>query len=394
MTILQSFRQDMRSSVGTRTPLNIKNSELFIIVTVLMAFGLVMVFSATVISSDQSLTPNYQKFMRHLGHAAFSLCVMWVVSHIKISWLEQHSKWIMGIGIGLLLLVLMPGIGVESKGSRRWIDVGLAQIQPAEFTKIMTLVFFAAYFSQHRPYKHAAKIWGPFLLGLGAICFLLLLQPDLGMAMVIATTVSAMLFAAGVQLRHFLTFGVGCAPVLAFLILAFDYRRERLFNYLDPFANAADSSYQLGQSLIAIGRGEWFGVGLGNSIQKLFYLPLGENDFLTAIVGEELGSAGIIAILLLFAALVWKAFQLSRRCWKHAHMFGCLLALGIGFQISFQSIVHVGVNVGLLPTTGLTLPFISYGGSSMLSSMIGVGLLLGIERQLNDREQQSMERFP
>ncbi|MCY4050209.1 MAG: putative lipid II flippase FtsW [Gammaproteobacteria bacterium] len=371
----------------------IVSSYLFMIVSVLMVFGLIMVFSATAISSDQSLAANYQKFLRHLGHIAVSVLVMWIVSHVRLDWIQYHSKRFMGIGIVLLILVLIPGIGVEINGSLRWIDIGVARVQPAELTKIMTIIFFAAYLSQHRHIVQTLRIWKPFFLVLGPVCLLLLLQPDLGMAMVITVTVSVMMFIAGVRLFDFFKFGSFCIVVIAILILAVDYRRERLFSYLDPFNDADGSGYQLVQSLIAIGRGEWFGVGLGNSIQKLFYLPFGENDFLIAIVGEELGSVGIIAIIFLFAALIWMVFQLAKKCWLQGSTFCSVLAFGVGFQISFQSIVHVGVNIGLLPTTGLTLPFISYGGSSMLSSMIGVGLLLAIERQVNNYEERTIENY-
>ncbi len=374
-------------------PSGIGNSRLFIIVSMLVSLGLIMVFSATAISSDPSLAPNHQKFLRHLFHIAVSVFVMWAVSHVSIHWIQRYFKWLMGIGAALLVLVLIPGIGVEINGSRRWINIGVATIQPAELTKILTIIFFAAHLSQNRHAVHTLEIWKPYFLVLGSVCLLLLLQPDLGMVMVIGATVSIMLFLAGARLMHILYIGSAAVATVVALILAVDYRRERLFNYLDPFNDATGSGYQLVQSLIAIGRGEWFGVGLGNSIQKLFYLPFGENDFLIAIVGEELGSAGIIAIILLFAALMWTMFQLAQRCWTEGDMFCSVLAIGIGFQISFQSIVHVGVNIGLLPTTGLTLPFISYGGSSMLSSMIGIGLLLAIERHIRLRDQRTMEGY-
>lgn len=376
----KSIRQDNGSILAPRSSHGIHNSHLLMLVTVLTVFGLIMVFSATVISSDQSLTLKYHKFFHHLAHIAISLLAMWAVSHLRIRWIKQQSKWLMGIAIAMLILVLMPGIGVEINGSRRWVDFGLARIQPAELGKILIIVYFAAYLSQHRQAIRTAEVWMHCLLVLGPVSVLLLLQPDLGMMVVVAATVGAMLFIAGGRILDFLKYGFACVAAMAVLILAVDYRRERLFSYFDPFNDATGSGFQLVQSLIAIGRGEWLGVGLGNSIQKLFYLPHGENDFLIAIVGEELGSVGIIAILLLFAALIWKVYQLARRRWADGDLFSCLLALGIGFQIAFQSFVHVGVNIGLLPTTGLTMPFISYGGSSMLSSMVGIGLLLAIER--------------
>lgn len=387
------FRSSSKEIQVSDSSFGIGSSQLFMIVSLLMVFGLIMVFSATVISSDQSLTPNYQKFLRHLGHTAISLIVMWAVSHVSIEWIQQYSKWIMGVGIAMLALVLIPGIGVEINGSRRWIDVGMARLQPAELTKIVIMVFFAAHLSRHRHQVRTRRIWLSFFLVLVPVCLLLLFQPDLGMAMVIAMTISIMLFVAGARLMDFLIFGSLGVVAIAVLIVSVDYRRERLFGYLDPFNDPTGSGYQLVQSLIAIGRGEWFGVGLGNSIQKLFYLPFGENDFLIAIVGEELGSLGIIVIIMLFAALMWTVFQLARSCWSQGYMFCCFLALGVGFQISFQAIVHVGVNIGLLPTTGLTLPFISYGGSSMLSSMIGIGLLLAVERHIKCCSEHAMEEY-
>lgn len=393
MNIGEFFRTNSNDTGLAHMPFGIGNSRLFIIVSMLVVFGLIMVFSATAISSDPSLTPNYRKFLRHLAHISISVLVMWAVSHVSIHWIQRYCRWFMGIGVALLVLVLMPGIGVEINGSRRWINIGVATIQPAELTKILTIMFFASYLSQYRHAVHTLRIWKPYFLVLGSVCLLLLLQPDLGMVMVIGATVSVMLFMAGTRLMHILQIGSLVVATVAVLILAVDYRRERLFNYLDPFNDATGSGYQLVQSLIAIGRGEWLGVGLGNSIQKLFYLPFGENDFLIAIVGEELGSVGIIAIILLFVALMWTVFRLAQKCWTEGDLFSSVLAIGIGFQISFQSIVHVGVNIGLLPTTGLTLPFISYGGSSMLSSMIGIGLLLAIERHVRHRDQRAMEGY-
>ncbi|MXZ79795.1 MAG: putative lipid II flippase FtsW [Gammaproteobacteria bacterium] len=368
-------------------------SQLLVVVALLMSFGLVMIFSATVMSSDQSLTPNYGKFLRHLAHIAISLLVMWAVSCVSIDRIERCSNYLMGLGIVLLVIVLVPGIGVEINGSRRWIDIGVAAFQPSELTKILTIVFFAAHLSRHQGRVHKPKVWMmPCAVVLAPVSLLLLLEPDLGMSMVIAVTVMVMIFVAGARLKDFAILLAASVAALAVLVLSVDYRRERLISYIDPFNDALGSGFQLVQSLIAIGRGEWLGVGLGNSIQKLFYLPHGENDFLIAIVGEELGSVGIIVVLALYAVLMWRIFRLSRSSWAHADMFSSLLALGIGIQISFQAIVHVGVNVGLFPTKGLTLPFMSYGGSSMLSSMIGVGLLLAIERDLRHRFRNIEEK--
>ena len=351
-------------------------------VVALLCLGTLMVFSATVAVRTPELSINYGGLLRHGLHIALGLVVCALAASIRLDWLQRGSKALLVIGMLLLLLVLLPGVGREVNGSLRWIDLGFFRMQPSEFMKIAAIVYFADYLSRKRDDLHLFKV-GIINVGLvvGLIGLLLLLEPDFGTTVVLSMTVGVMMFLAGVRFWHFLI-SVSVAVALMGLIMWMEpYRVARLLSYRDPWADPYGSGFQLIQALIAIGRGEWFGAGLGSSIQKLFYLPHASNDFLIAIVGEELGAVGIFAVLALFALFVVRAFAIARRALALGDRFSAFVAQGIGVLIALQAAVHIGVNTGLLPTKGLTLPMMSYGGSSMLSSMAGVGLLIAIDRR-------------
>lgn len=347
----------------------------------LLSLGVVMVYSASIAADSVTLRLNFYHLLRHLAHIAVGLAAIGAVAFIKLDYLQRAGKFLLLGGMGLLVAVLIPGVGVEVNGSLRWLDFGYARFQPSEFMKIAAVVYFADYFARKQTELHRFQV-GTLNVGLvvGVIGFLLFLEPDFGAAAVIILTVAGLMFLAGVRFWHYCVGAGVAAALMTSLMWLQPYRVKRLLSHSDPWADPFDGGFQLVQSLIAIGRGEWFGVGLGNSIQKLFYLPHAGNDFLIAVIGEELGAAGIFAVLLLFALLLLRAFAIGRRARAQGHHFAALLAHGIGLLLALQAAIHIGVNTGLLPTKGLTLPLVSYGGSSLLSSMLGVGLLLAADR--------------
>jgi cell division protein FtsW len=271
-------------------------------------------------------------------------------------------------------------------GSTRWLAVGPIRMQPAEVAKLCMVIYAAGYLTRKRE-SLGDFTQGVLIIGivLAALALLLLLQPDFGSSVVITVTVGAMLFLGGIRFWHFLLcllVGITATVVLAYIE---PYRWARVTSFLNPWSDPYDSGFQLAQALIAFGRGEWLGVGLGESIQKLYYLPHANNDFLLAVIAEELGVAGVLAVIGLFGIVLWRAFAIARRAELAGKVYAARLAQGLGLLLIFQAIVNMGVNMGVLPTKGLTLPFMSYGGSSMLSSCVAVGLLLMVDRDSRRR---------
>lgn len=355
---------------------------LFFAILTLLSVGAVMVFSATVAADSETLAFNTQPVLKHLVHILLGGIVLLVASRMPLDWWQVSSKMILLIGLLMLVVLFIPGVGVEINGSLRWLGFGGWRLQPSELIKIAALIYFADYLARKKEDLHLFRV-GIINVGLvvGTIGMLLLLQPDFGATAVLIITVAGMMFLAGVRFWHFLV-SISVASILMTMLMWVEpYRVARLLSYRDPWADPFGSGFQLAQALIAIGRGEWFGVGLGSSIQKLFYLPHAGNDFLIAVIGEELGAVGIFAVLGLFVVVFWRAFVIARRAINLGSRFAGFLAYGIGLLLSLQALVHIAVNIGLLPTTGLTLPLMSYGGSSLLSSMLAIGLLLAIDRQ-------------
>lgn len=354
---------------------------LVLIVVALMSLGTVMVFSATIAGGNQPRDINFDHLTRHLMHLGVGTIVLWAGASIRMGWLERMNKVYLLFGMFLFLALVFTGLGVEVNGSARWIDLGGIRLQPSEFVKVAAVICLADYLARKKDDLHLFKV-GVINIGwmAGAIGLLLLLQPDFGATVVILATIAIMMTLAGVRVLH-LVIGMSVATGLMALILWMEpYRVVRLLSYKDPWADPFGSGFQLVQSLIAIGRGEWFGTGLGSSIQKLSYLPHAGNDFLIAIIGEELGAIGIFCVLSLFAMLLFFALIIGQRALAQGQWFCGFLAQGTGVILALQAAVHTGVNTGLLPTKGLTLPLMSYGGSSMLSSMAAIGLLFAISR--------------
>jgi cell division protein FtsW len=280
------------------------------------------------------------------------------------------------VGLALLVLVLVPGVGREANGAQRWIPLGGFNLQSSEFMKLFMLLYLAGYLNR-RQTEVATSVWGFIkpMLPLLIAAALIMLQPDMGTAVVILATAFGMLFLGGVPWRQFAVL-IGAAVVsLGTLVWLTPWRMRRVTSFMDPFADPLDSGYQLSNALIALGRGEWFGVGLGESVQKLYYLPEAHNDFLLSVIGEELGFAGVTLIILLFAFIAWRAMRIGVLADDGENRFPVYTAYGCALWIGFQSFVNIGVNLGMMPTKGLTLPFMSYGGNSIIVGMLVIAML-------------------
>jgi cell division protein FtsW len=298
---------------------------------------------------------------------------------VPLSWWERSGTLLYFVGLALLVLVLVPGVGREVKGATRWIAVGPLNLQTSEFMKLFVIIYLAGYLVRRQ--QEVIDSWRGFfkpLLLLILACVLLMMQPDFGTTVVLLLTAFGMLFLGGAPLWQFAAL-LGAAGIgLVGLVVTSPYRLERITSFLNPWADPLDSGYQLAQALIAFGRGGWTGVGLGNGVQKQFYLPEAHTDFLMAVIGEELGFVGTLAVVLLFALLVWRAFRIGAAAEAAGRRFAAYSAYGIGLWLGLQAFINVGVNVGLLPTKGLTLPFMSYGSNSLMVSCAAAGLLLRV----------------
>ncbi|MBU1559044.1 MAG: putative lipid II flippase FtsW, partial [Gammaproteobacteria bacterium] len=311
-----------------------------------------------------------------------------IVIRTSIATWQQYGIFLLLIGLVLLVAVLIPGLGRQVNGSSRWIGFGPLQLQVSEFVKLAMVLYLSSYLVRHHQEVRSTLegLIRP-LIVLGVLALLLLLEPDYGATAVLVVTVVGMMFLAGMRLKIFLMFSLAMLTVMAILAISSPYRVLRLTSFLNPWAHQYSSGYQLTQSLIAFGRGGLFGVGLGGSIQKLFYLPEAHTDFLFAVLAEELGLLGVLAMIGLYIVFIWRIFFIGRRA-QLADMHGAgYMAYGFGLWFSMQIIVNIGVNAGLLPTKGLTLPLFSYGGSSILIVAIVVALLLRIDYETNRREK-------
>lgn len=361
-----------------------------IAVTILL-FGLIMVASASVSLADQQTGNAFYYLDRQLVFALVGIGAAFCAYQIPLALWQRSGFLLLLFGLLLLLAVLVPGVGTRVNGSMRWIVAGPFRLQVSELAKLAILMYLAGYLvrRQHEVRTRFAGFAKPVgMLGLASL--LLLLEPDFGAATVLFATAFTMLFIGGVRLRHF-SLLVGLVSI-AMAVLAFSspYRLERLTTFLNPWADPFNSGFQLTQSLIAIGRGQWFGVGLGESVQKLFYLPEAHTDFLFAVLAEELGLLGALSVIGLYLAFTWRAFIIARRAAAVGRMYAAYLSFGLGLWIGLQAFINVGVNMGILPTKGLTLPLMSSGGSSLVVTCAAVGLLL---RAARESEQGPVSRW-
>ncbi|MFK7731724.1 MAG: putative lipid II flippase FtsW [Pseudomonadales bacterium] len=351
------------------------DKALLISFSCLLATGFVMMSSASMEYAAQQFGNPWFYVIRQALYIAAMLILMWAATYVPLEFWRKHSAHLLILAFLLLIAVLVPGIGKEVNGSRRWIDLGPFNLQASELAKLFVLTYLAAYLVRRE--QEVRTAWRGFvkpLLVLTAMIILLLIEPDFGAVVVLLSAALGMMFLAGVRLSHFSFVVLGSLAAVTLMVSLSPYRFQRFTTFLDPWSHQFDSGYQLVQSLIAFGRGEWFGLGLGRSVQKLFYLPEAHTDFVFAIIGEELGFLGAMLVLCLFAILIWRIFHIARQAELVGNKFAAYLAYGIALLFAAQCAINIGVNVGLLPTKGLTLPFFSYGGSSLL--VCGVMLAL------------------
>ncbi|WP_423821403.1 putative lipid II flippase FtsW [Salinisphaera sp. SPP-AMP-43] len=347
---------------------------------VIAALGLVMVGSSSVAVADRLSGEPMYFFYRQAVYALIGLVVGFIVLHIPMRMLAANTFTMLAVGLGLLLVVLLPGLGHSVNGAQRWLNLGPLALQASEPARLCLVLYIAGYASR-RQYELATSWAGLFrpMVFLVIACFLMLLEPDFGASAILVAVAGIILFLAGARLRYLFVIGGGGALALTMMVLSSPYRMQRLISFSDPWAHPFASGFQLTQSLIAIGRGHVTGVGLGNSVQKLSYLPETHTDFLFAIYAEEFGLIGSLALIVLFSIVVWRGFAIARRAVDAGHMFSGFLAYGLSAWVVLQAFINIAVNMGLLPTKGLTLPLMSYGGSSLVMMCALCALLLRVD---------------
>lgn len=349
----------------------------------LIFFGLLMVASASMVISDRQFDYPFHYLLHQVIYIGIGIILACVALFIPTRFWQKLSIPFMLLGLILLMLVLVPGIGHVVNGSRRWIYLGVLSLQVSEVVKLCSLIYLASYLQRYlQQIRHDFIGFLKPMLLLAMVSFLLLCEPDFGAVAVLSMMFLALLFIAGVRLWSFTLLFLLVALSLAMLALTSPYRLQRVTTFLNPWAVQYGSGYQLTQSLIAFGRGGFFGVGLGNSIQKLFYLPEAHTDFLFAVIAEELGLLGAIALILAFAWLVIRIFQIGKRAEIQQQLFQAYVCYGAAVWIGLQSMINIGVNVGVLPTKGLTLPLMSYGGTSMLVNCLLIGIVLRVAHEV------------
>ncbi len=349
-------------------------------IILLVGLGLVMVASSSIATADRQFYEPLYYFWRQFFAVAIGLFLIAVIPKVPLSFWELLSLPLLVLGLLLLILVLIPGVGKEVNGSIRWISMGSFSLQASEPVKFCIIAYLASYMVRHGEdvRNNFTGFFKPIFV-LAATVGLLLFEPDYGSGVVLLITVLGMLFIGGVPLVKFFA-GVSVVIfVLAGLAVSSPYRLQRLMSFSDPWQDPFDSGFQLTQALIAFGRGDWFGLGLGSSVQKLFYLPEAHTDFVFSVFAEEFGLLGSITLILLFSFLVWRAFIIGHVAEQIGRLFAAYLAYGIGLIIGVQAFINMGVNLGVLPTKGLTLPLISYGGNSVITSCFLLGILLRVE---------------
>ncbi|MGR3763770.1 stage V sporulation protein E [Rossellomorea sp. NS-SX7] len=351
---------------------------LIIVTLTLLAVGLIMVYSASAVWADYKFDDSFFFAKRQMLFAAVGVFAMFFIMNVEYWTWKNWAKVLIIICFVLLVLVLIPGIGVLRNGSRSWIGVGAFSIQPSEFMKLAMIAFLAKYLSENQKYITSfRKGVLPSLLLVFSAFGMIMLQPDLGTGTVMVGTCVVMIFISGARVMHFAWLGIAGLAGFAALVLSAPYRIKRITSFLDPWEDPLNSGFQIIQSLYAIGPGGLFGLGLGESRQKFFYLPEPQNDFIFAILAEELGFIGGTFVLLLFSLILWRGVRIALGA---PDLFGSFLAVGIVSMIAIQVMINVGVVTGLMPVTGITLPFLSYGGSSLTLMLMAVGVLLNISR--------------
>ncbi len=382
-------------NVLNRDRINAPNYDqaLLWVTLILLGIGLVMVYSASIAiaEADKAVGNNSSYYlMRQSVFIVISLVAAVVAFNVPISMWQKFAPYLFLLGLALLILVLIPGIGRVVGGSRRWLSLFVINLQPSEFMKFFAAMYVADYTVRKSAVMDSFKKgFFPMLVVMLFVGSLLLAEPDFGAFAVIASISISILWLGGINGRIFGGLIVLLVVGFVFLIWSSPYRLERVIGFMDPWADPYGKGYQLSHALIAFGRGEWFGVGLGASVEKLLYLPEAHTDFLLAVIAEELGFAGVVTVVGLFAWIVLRAFSMAKEAIENERYFSALLAQGLGVWIGVQGIINMGVNMGLLPTKGLTLPLLSFGGSGILANCIAMAILLRIDYE-NRRLQKGL----
>ncbi len=389
-----SSRDDLPVRLSNRTYAGTRNvavrelgfdQPLLWVVVALLTWGLVMVYSASIALPDNPRFANYAHthfVLRHGVSMVIGVIAAMVAFQFPMRSWEKMAPWLFAAALVLLVLVLIPGIGRGVNGARRWISLGIMNFQPSELGKLAVLLYAASYMVRKMEVKerffHAVA---PMAVAVGVVGMLLLAEPDMGAFMVIVVIAMGILFLGGVNARMFFLIAAVVVGAFALMIMASEWRRDRIFAYLDPWSveHALGKGYQLSHSLIAFGRGEIFGVGLGGSVEKLHWLPEAHTDFLLAVIGEEFGLVGVVVLIGLFLWLTRRIMHIGRQAIALDQVFAGLVAQGIGLWVGFQSFINIGVNLGALPTKGLTLPLMSYGGSAILLNLVAIAIVLRVD---------------
>ena len=372
-------------SVKTRTPPpQAQYDEMLIWILIgLLALGLVMVYSASIATAEASKFTGHQPAYYLLRQGVFitaGLFLGLLAFQVPVQLWQTYAPWLFLIGTALLAVVLIPGLGREVNGSRRWLSLFIINLQPSELMKLFVVLYAADYTVRKGKVGHLfRKAFVPMLVVMVLIGGLLLQEPDLGAFVVICIIALSTLWLGGFNLKVFASLLLALPLAFGALIFSAPYRMQRLIGFMDPWSDPYGRGYQLSHALIAFGRGEWLGVGLGGSVEKLFYLPEAHTDFLMAVIAEELGLAGVAAVIAMFALLVMRSFRIGREAAFFERNFSALVAQGIGVWIGVQAIINIGVNMGVLPTKGLTLPFLSFGGSGIVVNCIAAAILLRVD---------------
>jgi cell division protein FtsW len=375
----------MMQVLGNRLRYNspVYDQGLLWVTLILLGIGLVMVYSSSIALAEADRATGHQStyyLVRHAIYLVISLTAAAITFQIPTQVWQKMAPYLFVIGILFLILVLIPGVGREVNGSRRWISLFVVTVQPSEFMKLLVAIYVADYTLRKAAVMDSfTKSFVPMLAVMFVVGSLLLMEPDFGAFAVIATITISILWLGGINGRIFA--GMIAMLVVGFVLLIWSspYRLQRIIGFMDPWADPYGKGYQLSHALIAFGRGEWFGVGLGASVEKLLYLPEAHTDFLLAVIAEELGFVGVLTVVTLFAWLVIRAFTIGKEAMANERYFSALLAQGIGVWIGVQAIINMGVNMGILPTKGLTLPLLSFGGSGILANCIALSVLMRID---------------
>lgn len=353
------------------------------VVIALLSLGLVMVYSSSIATAEAAKSTGYQQsyyLMRHALYIFLGLLAGALVFQIPSKTWQNLAPYLFMLGVVLLILVLIPGVGREVNGSRRWLSLLVFNLQPSELMKLFVVLYAADYTVRKGIVKNSfSKAFMPMFIVMLVVGVLLLTEPDMGAFVVICAIAMSTLWLGGYKLKVFAALLLALPVAFTALIIFSPYRMQRVTSFMDPWADPYGKGYQLSHALIAFGRGEWLGVGLGASIEKLFYLPEAHTDFLLAVIAEELGFVGVGAVILLFAWLIVRAFAIGRQAAMLDRLFAALVAQGIAAWLGIQAMINIGVNMGVLPTKGLTLPLMSYGGSGVVVNCVAIAMLLRID---------------